>query len=300
MSPESPDVSALERALVAVASAPSASEALDRLVEGSLLGAPRVALFLVRHRRVRGWRSAGHDPESTQRLGRVDLAVDEGWLGRAVSETSFAAVEKLPGELVPRFGQKPCDEAVALALRVGDTPMGFLVAERSRTEEPWSLFTLRLLAVFCRMRLELDFLRRKGAISSRAEASPGASSASSDATARSSLMPNLSSGSRGVADPAPTGLAPLPAPSVPAESSRNQEARRFARLIATDIRLYNEEAVLSGRRQRDLTRRLGDQIERGKESFLRRFSDLGPQGLTLLEEAYLEVLAAGDPAALTP
>jgi hypothetical protein len=75
---------------------------------------------------------------------------------------------------------------------------------------------------------------------------------------------------------------------------RREEARRFARLVATDIRLYNEEAVVVGRRQRDLTRRLGEQLQRGREAFSQRFPDLGADGLKLLDDAYVQVLAGGD------
>jgi hypothetical protein len=70
--------------------------------------------------------------------------------------------------------------------------------------------------------------------------------------------------------------------------------------VATDIRLYNEEAVILGRRQGDLDRRLGDLLERGREVFLRRFPELGQEGMQMLHEAYVQVLAAGDSALLRP
>ena len=80
----------------------------------------------------------------------------------------------------------------------------------------------------------------------------------------------------------------------PQESLRRDEARRFAKLVATDIRLYNEEAVVLGRRDRDLFRRLADSIERGRELFDRRFPDLGAPGQSLLHQALVEILAGGD------
>jgi hypothetical protein len=79
---------------------------------------------------------------------------------------------------------------------------------------------------------------------------------------------------------------------------RREEARRYARLVATDIRLYNEEAVVVGRRQRDLSRRLGEQFQRGRVAFSHRFPDLGPDGMKLLEAAYIHVLAGGDASLL--
>ena len=75
---------------------------------------------------------------------------------------------------------------------------------------------------------------------------------------------------------------------------RREEARRFARLVATDIRLYNEEAVVVGRRERDLASRLGEQLKRGRDTFSHRFPDLGPDGTKLLDDAYVQVLAGGD------
>jgi hypothetical protein len=79
---------------------------------------------------------------------------------------------------------------------------------------------------------------------------------------------------------------------------RREEARRYARLVATDIRLYNEEAVVVGRRQRDLAGRLREHLHRGRESFARRFPDLGADGAKLLEDAYVHVLAGGDASLL--
>ena len=73
-------------------------------------------------------------------------------------------------------------------------------------------------------------------------------------------------------------------------------ARRYARLVATDIRLYNEDAVMLGRRNGDLSDRIGEHLGRGKETFLRRHGDLGEAGLELLHEAYVQVLAGGDGA----
>jgi len=54
-----------------------------------------------------------------------------------------------------------------------------------------------------------------------------------------------------------------------------------------------------GRQHGDLARRLNEDLERGRDSFRRRFPDLGEDGLVLLQEAYVQVLAAGDPSLLT-
>jgi hypothetical protein len=102
----------------------------------------------------------------------------------------------------------------------------------------------------------------------------------------------------GVAEDADTGLRPLDEGLGSPESPELAAAQRFARLLATDIRLYNEEAVVLGRRNRDLAQRLGEHLSRGKQTFLRRHAALGPAGLHILHEAYVQVLAAGDPSLL--
>ena len=99
---------------------------------------------------------------------------------------------------------------------------------------------------------------------------------------------------------AATGIAPwsgMAAGKADADP-RREEARRYARLVATGIRLSNEEAVVVGRR-RDLASRLNEHIQRGREAFSRRFPDLGADGAKLLDDAYVQVLAGGDASLLS-
>ncbi len=291
------DLEALLHAVRAIDSALSPSEALDRFVEGSLLAAPRVALFLVRHGRIKGWRCAGHRSEAVERLSGTEFPAHEDWLRRIAEQGDLPSGAGLFGEPVPDFGQDVSDEAASVPLRVGGAVVGLLVAERSRGEAPLRLPILSILAVFAGNRLELDLVRRRTAASAQNE--PLAVAPRDEAPTVSTQV-SVGSPTR-PATHAETGLVPVSEESGPTHvpTGRHEDARRFARLVATDIRLYNEEAVLMGRRRQDLARRLADQLQRGRESFLRRFPDLGPGGLALLEEAYLEVLAAGDPRALS-
>ena len=70
--------------------------------------------------------------------------------------------------------------------------------------------------------------------------------------------------------------------------------------MATDIRLYNENAVLLGRRNADLVDRLRDQLTRGKDTFMRRHAGLGAAALSLLHDAFVQVLAGGDDSLIPP
>jgi hypothetical protein len=93
----------------------------------------------------------------------------------------------------------------------------------------------------------------------------------------------------------PTALAPAEEEAgVDDAAAENAPAMRYARLIATDIRLYNEDAVVAGQKSGDLGTRLGEHLKRGKDTFVRRYGEMGPEGLEILHEAYVQVLAGGN------
>ncbi|HPC83140.1 MAG TPA: hypothetical protein P5234_06725 [Thermoanaerobaculaceae bacterium] len=97
--------------------------------------------------------------------------------------------------------------------------------------------------------------------------------------------------------------APLPPPAAPVvrtpeEQKRHDEAKRFARLLVSEIRLYNEQAVQEGKRTRDIYRRLKEDIDRSREMYEQRVpADIRSQS-TYFQDELVRLLADGDPAAL--
>jgi hypothetical protein len=72
------------------------------------------------------------------------------------------------------------------------------------------------------------------------------------------------------------------------------DARRFASLLISEILLYNEEAVILGRRNHDLSKRLGREIEKSRQAFSTRVPrHLGSAG-RYFDEELIRVLAEGD------
>ena len=90
------------------------------------------------------------------------------------------------------------------------------------------------------------------------------------------------------------GVSPVDEADPATPTSEVAAAERFAKLVATDIRLYNEEGVMAGRREGDLVERLAQELARGKEAFLKRHGSLGPVAIKLLRAAFVHVLAGGD------
>jgi hypothetical protein len=57
------------------------------------------------------------------------------------------------------------------------------------------------------------------------------------------------------------------------DSKRHDEARRFARLLVSEIKLYNEPKVDLGRRNNDLYERLKEDIDRSRQMYDERIAE---------------------------
>jgi hypothetical protein len=275
-------LSDLRAAVAAIASAGTPSEIFRALLEGGACGAPRTTVLLLRERRWKGWGGSGHGAAALAALRSLALPDDHPWLARlAASEEPWLPAR--PGDDLPRFGQAPAEAAFGVSVRVGGKAVAALMAERGPGEGPWQPEALALLVDAARLRLELDLawrrLRAAGPALTEAPLEPRVPAEETDRSAVATQMsPWTDAPSRPAAEPDPGA----------------EEVRRFARLVATDIRLYNEEAVVHGRQQRDLAQRLGEQLHRGRESFVQRFPELGEDGLRILRDSYVQVLAGGD------
>lgn len=296
MSPDYSSVSALQEKVAAIASATSPTELFKALLDGSRLAAPRAAVFLVRRDQIKGLGGRGYDPDTGQRLRAFAAAGDEGWLGSLAAKDETVLEQRRGAAADPDFGQSPASESAAVAVRVKGRAIAVVLLERSGNEAPWAPPFLSVMVQVAQLRLELDLAQRKRP----------AAAARTDETAVpvAAAVPVGVAGAATQEKPAPveaTGLAPAPATTAGAaavEDPSLDAARRFAKLVATDIRLYNEEAVLLGRRNGDLGERLAEHLTRGRETFLRRHGDLGPTAIEILHEAYTQVLAGGDESLL--
>jgi hypothetical protein len=301
MSRENATLEMLDRRMAELASFLSPSEIFRALLEGTEAGAPRAAIFLMREGRWKGWSSIGYPAAAEQAQRRAVAPADSGWLAALAAEEDARWRSLTAGEAVPDFGQPHAGDTVGLPVRVGGKAVAIVIAERSGTEEPWSPAGLSILCQAARLRLELDLawrrLKSAGTASSSAVASSAGAVVQASRHVEAAVHADAASAvPSAVASAAATELAPWSgvAAGTADADPRREEARRYARLVATDIRLYNEEAVVAGRRQRDLVRRLGEQLQRGREAFTQRFPDLGAGGMKLLDEAYVQVLAGGD------
>ncbi len=82
----------------------------------------------------------------------------------------------------------------------------------------------------------------------------------------------------------------------PEEEKMHRDAKRFARLLVSEIKLYNEEKVAEGRRLGDLYKRLRKDIDRSREAYEQRVSPIVASKIDYLHEQLIKILAEGNPA----
>jgi len=114
----------------------------------------------------------------------------------------------------------------------------------------------------------------------------------------------------GLDTPAPAGapLAPPPGFVPRGRAARGaddpqravDDARRIARLLVSEIKLYNERKVAEGRAAGDLYERLRDDIERSRQVYVERTPEHVRATADYFQEELVRILAEGKPDALGP
>jgi hypothetical protein len=90
-----------------------------------------------------------------------------------------------------------------------------------------------------------------------------------------------------------------PAAGSPADDSRkHDEARRFARLLVSEIKLYNEPKVDAGRKNKDLYERLKEDIDRSRQMYDERITEEVRKGSNYFYDELVRILADNDAGAL--
>lgn len=102
------------------------------------------------------------------------------------------------------------------------------------------------------------------------------------------------------APPKPAAPPPPPAPAAiaPEDQKAHDDAKRFARLVVSEIKLYNEAKVNEGRRQKDLYDRLKEDIERGRAMYAERVPARIRDSTNYFFDELVRILAGGDAGAL--
>jgi len=139
---------------------------------------------------------------------------------------------------------------------------------------------------------------RPAAAAAPAPADEGGSTVMFNAQQMSAMRPGGGAAPRAAAPPPPP---PPPAAHLsPEETKAHEDAKRFARLVVSEIKLYNEAKVNEGRRNKDIYERLKEDIERGRQMYADRVAPHVRDSTNYFYDELVRILAGGDQGALGP
>jgi len=82
------------------------------------------------------------------------------------------------------------------------------------------------------------------------------------------------------------------------DAKKHDEARRFARLLVSEIKLYNESKVDQGRRNKDIYERLKEDIDRSRQMYDERIGEDVRKSSNYFYDELVRILADGDAGSL--
>ena len=219
----------------------SLSEILDALVGSAGREAARAGVLLVRRDRLRGWRFVGFPASFDD--GPIDLPLRNSGIIAEAIERKLVTSTNASGRLAPAFAELAEGvEAVAIPIALASEVVAVLYADQGNLESG----TRNLVTA------TLEVLARHAARSLEA--------LTAFKVARS--IARADTGSQSGAD--------VDTPHLTANDEEDEAARRYARLLISEIKLYHEGAVAEGRRDRDLAIRLGGEIARARALYEQR------------------------------
>ena len=256
-------------------------EILNSLLQGAGKYFQRAALFVISGQEVVGWLAKGFGAEGVP-PGRAKVTLpltQENILSEAYTKQStvIARLEEQPEnrEFLQSLGEALPTQMMATPLFVRGKVAAIIYGDQGESLEEITMVPLvEIMGRVAGMAIELLPLRRK-----LAEAPPPPK------------PPEEAEEEIEVEAP--------PSPEVVTEEERkvHEEAQRFARLLVSEIKLYNEVEVTLGRQNKDLYQRLKSDIERSRETYNKRFPSL-VSTTDYFHEHLVRILAEGDESAL--
>ena len=259
------NTSGLLEAIRAIDDAALLSDALAASVRGAALEAPRAALFLVNDTELHEWPVPG---VPTVHAGRIRVNGPEaGVLGEALRLQEVVTTDDNGGARAPAFASLPAGRAaLAVPFILGGLPVAVLYADEGADGQAPSAWQ--------------DVVQILGRHASAYVAYLTA--------VRTAQAMRLISGAD--VQPAEQGREP--------EHDEAQGARRYARLLVSEIKLYNEGQVRMGRERRDLAQRLKPEIERARRLYDERIAPSIQSRDVYFQQELVQTLADGDQSLL--
>jgi flagellar biosynthesis/type III secretory pathway protein FliH len=270
----------LATSLRRIDAASSLTGILDELLAGVASEASRAAIVLVKGDRLHMWRFHGFDVAT---VAGLDVSVDEGgFMAEAVQSATPTWAGGGPHGRFP-FLARATDCAIALPVVLGSsTVVAVLYADQTQTAQAEGAG---------------EAADKKGS-DDRRTAWAAALEALVRHAARYLEVVTAFRTARVFGNEAVRTGGAAGRPASPEAERADEAARRYARLLVGEIKLYHEAAIVAGRRERDLAERLSSEIAHARAMYQERVSPELRRETDYFDEELVRTLAGGDASLL--
>ena len=247
------------------------AEILRHLLEGEARFAARVALFVVKSGSITGWQGIGF--EDNDALKTLSVNAGSGLAGKAIKARTPASgsAQEFDAGFVSSVKAPADDQCLVLPLVVKDKVAAVIYADAGAAPGgTLDASGLQALTRFAAVWLELAALRKAGG-----------------STAEEASQPQP-------AAMAATAAASPAAPAASDEDELHKKARRFAKLLVEEIKLYNQPRVEEGRQHKDLYDRLRVDIEKSRSTYDKRYAESPVASANYFTQELIRILADND------
>src|SRR5215510_7034965 len=259
----------LNAAASSIQEAVSQAEILRHLLEGAARFCGRAALFVIKGNSMNGWQGIGFDHNDAVKT--FNLTASAGLAGRAIQGRApvIGTTQDFDGGFLAAIGASVDGNCVVLPLLVKEKVAAVIYADSGPVSDVTvDVSALTVMCRFAALWLELTALRKAGVTAPAEEAQAAMTSPSAAA------------------------------PAVAEEDDVHKKARRFAKLLVDEIKLYNQNKVAEGRQNRDLYDRLKEDIEKSRATYEKRFGETSAASANYFTQELIRVLADNDAALL--
>jgi len=313
----------------------SLTEVLTILLEELSQFAPRVALFILKGGSCIGWNGRGFDSGpgfSNEAIKKISVPTNADTLFTAVinSRTSFVGESNRHRDnvqLLSRIGNVLPSAVFASPLILRDKVTAVIYADSGDgADRLKDADALDILTVYAAKLLDALSAQKTGTRTGEhvtpqpstptpvrprenvaSHSAAVAAAADEDEEGSGTVMfstseMNLSSYGQTAPKKDRPRAVPSPAGNLdaldPETRKKHEEAQRFARLLVSEIKLYNEAKVKQGQKSRDLYDLLRDDIERSRQLYRERVAENIRVSTNYFNDELVRILADGDEGAM--
>jgi hypothetical protein len=297
-SSEAPVSALLDNAIAKIQEATSQTDILRSLLDGAAHFSSRVALLVVKNENAVGWQARGFDDNNG--IKKVSVDVNSGLAGKAMLQKNMVQgpTGEFDGKFGPQFGA-PKGNSGLLPLLVRDKIPALIYADAgTRNDGESDTAALQLLARTAGIWLETLTLRKASGVPVVAPPSEPEEVTAVQPPTGMTVAPGVPTPApmAGVSDLAPKGSAAAAVEVSAQDEEIHRKARRFAKLLVDEIKLYNQAKVNEGRQNKDLYSRLKEDIEKSRASYDKRYGSTVAAQADYFTEEVIKVLADNDVA----